>query len=150
MKNTIVLLMCMICALQTFAQQRFDVVINEIMANPSSAPGLPAAKYIELYNASVQPVNLRGWSLSDGSSTAIIRTDFVLEPDSFIVFSSSSGAALLSPLTKTISVTNFPTLRVNGDMLILRSVDGALIHAVQYDRTWYGNEVKATTGWSLK
>lgn len=150
MKNTCTLLMCLICTLQTFAQQRYDVVINEIMANPPSAPGLPEAKYIELYNASGQEIQLKGWTLSDGSSTAIIKTDFLLMPDNFVVISSSAGSALLSAFTKCISVTNFPTLRVNGDLIVLRSDEGVLIHAVQYDRSWYGNEVKADKGWSLE
>lgn len=150
MKNTYTLLTCLFCAIQTFAQQRYDVVINEIMANPSSAPWLPAAKYIELYNASAQPVQLKGWTLSDGSNAAMIKTDFLLMPDSFAVISSSAGATLLSAFTKVISATSFPTLRVNGDLIFLRSNKGVLIHAVQYDRSWYGNEVKAAGGWSLE
>ncbi|MFT3949455.1 MAG: lamin tail domain-containing protein [Agriterribacter sp.] len=150
MKNTTVLLMCMICTIQTFAQQRYDVIINEIMANPGDAPGLPEAKYIELYNASTTALNLRNWTISDNSSTAKINTDFVLQPDSFIVISSSSGKTMLSFITNVISVTNFPTLRVNGDMIVLRSDEGILIHAVQYDKSWYGNEVKADKGWSLE
>ena len=150
MKSTFTILMCIICTLQTPAQQRYHVVINEIMANPSSAPGLPEAKYIELYNISGQEVNLRGWSLSDRSNTAIIKTDFILLPDSFVVISSSGGAALLSAVTPVISVTNFPALRVNGDMVVLRSDAGVLMHAVQYDRSWYDNEVKAAGGWALE
>lgn len=152
MKNTVATIICMYCILSSFAQtsRRYDVVINEIMANPGGAPGLPEAKYVELYNASATAINLRNWTVSDGSNTAKINTDFVLQPDSFIVISSSSGKTLLSPITNVISVTNFPTLRLNGDMIALRSDDGILIHAIQYDRSWYDNEVKAAGGWSLE
>ncbi|MCC6286488.1 MAG: lamin tail domain-containing protein [Chitinophagaceae bacterium] len=152
MKNTIATVICMYCILSSFAQtaQRYNVVINEIMTNPGGAPGLPEAKYIELYNASTMALNLRNWTISDGSSTAKINTDFVLQPDSFIVISSLSGKALLSSITNAISVTNFPTLRVNGDIIALRSDEGILIHAVQYDRSWYDNEVKLAGGWSLE
>jgi len=150
MKNTAVLLMCMICTIQTFAQQRYDIVISEIMANPSSSPGLPEAKYIELHNASSTAFNLRNCTISDNSSTAKINTDFMLQPDSFIVISSSSGKTLLSTIANVIGVTNFPALRINGDMLILRSASAELIHAVEYERSWYGNEVKADKGWSLE
>ncbi|MBX2923054.1 MAG: lamin tail domain-containing protein [Chitinophagaceae bacterium] len=150
MKNTYTLLMCLICTLQTFAQQQYDVVINEIMANPSSAPELPEAKYIELYNASGTALNLHNWTIGDKNSTAGINADIVLQPDSFIVISSSSGKALLSSITTAVSVTGFPALHVNGDIIILRSSGGELIHAVAYDRSWYGNEVKADKGWSLE
>ena len=48
----------------------YDVVINEIMADPDPSVGLPPGKeWIELKNTSLYPVNLLGWHLSDGSNT---------------------------------------------------------------------------------
>jgi hypothetical protein len=151
MKITMLTVLLMHCAI-IFAQtpKRYDIVINEIMINPSSARGLPDAKYIELYNVSRNPYNLKGWSLSDGSNTAKINADFMLEPDSFVAVTSNSGSGLLSAFGKTIGVTNFPTLHVSGDVITLYSAMGNVIHSVAYNKSWYGNDTKAAGGWSLE
>ncbi|MBX3254348.1 MAG: lamin tail domain-containing protein [Chitinophagaceae bacterium] len=150
MKNTLLAIAIFLYSSHLAAQSRYDVVINEIMSNPSPSVGLPEVKYIELLNVSSAPVELKSWTLSDGSSTALIRTDFTLQPDSFVIISSASGSAALTVYGNVISVTNFPTLRVNGDRVILRSADNTLIHAVEYYRSWHGNEVKSNGGWSLE
>lgn len=151
MKNTILAVAILMYSSHLVAQaSRYDVVINEIMSNPSPSVGLPEVKYIELLNVSSSPLELKGWTLSDGSSTAVIRTEFTLQPDSFVIVSSNTAATLLSAFGHVVSVTNFPSLRINGDLLMLRSTDNMLVHAVQYKRDWYQNEVKRNGGWSLE
>lgn len=151
MKNILLTLALFAYSLYSPAQiKRYDVVINEIMSTPSPSTGLPEVKYIELLNVSSTSVDLKGWTVSDGSSTATIKTDFALEPDSFVIISSTSNANTLATYGKTIGVSNFPTLRVNGDMLILRSPNNIVMHAVQYDRNWHENAVKNNGGWSLE
>ena len=56
--------------------ERFDVVITEIMADPSPVVGLPNAEFIEVKNVSSTPFNLNGWKISDATSTATITTSF--------------------------------------------------------------------------
>ena len=152
MKNTILVISLLLILLTARAQppQRYDIVINEIMANPSPSPGLPEVKYIELYNASALACSLMGWTISDGKSTAIIKEDILLQPDSMVIIGSSAAMLALGNFGRTVPVTNFPTLRVNGDLIMLYSPEHLLIHAVEYDRSWYGNEVKAAGGWSLE
>jgi hypothetical protein len=152
MKNTIPVISLLLTLLSVHAQppQRYDIVINEIMTNPSPSPGLPEVKYIELYNISAHACLLKGWTISDGKSTATIKEDILLEPDSIVIIGSSGAMTALSSFGRTVAVTNFPTLRVNGDVIMLHSAEHMLIHAVQYDRSWYGNEVKAAGGWSLE
>ena len=152
MKNTLFCLLTLCCFSHVPAQPpaRYDVLIHEIMANPSSASGLPDFKYIELFNASRNAYNLNGWQISNGKSTAFIKTDFVLQPDSFVVIVPSNSTTAFSFFGAVIAVTNFPALSVNGEMLLLRSGDDRLIHAVAYNKSWYANEVKSDGGWSLE
>ncbi len=44
-----------------------DIVINELMIDPSPAVGLPEVEYIELFNASSQAYDLRGLKIGDPS-----------------------------------------------------------------------------------
>ncbi len=46
----------------------FDVVIDEILADPTPLVGLPDAEFIEIKNISGGDINLDGWRLS-GLST---------------------------------------------------------------------------------
>ena len=152
MKNTLFCLLTLCCFSHVPAQPPacYDVLIHEIMANPSSASGLPDFKYIELFNASHNAYNLNGWQISNGKSTAVIKADFVLQPDSFVVIVPNNSATAFSIFGAVLAVTNFPALSVNGEMLLLRSGDDRLIHAVAYNKSWYANEVKSDGGWSLE
>ena len=153
MKNTLLCLLTLCCALHTPAQppSRYDVLIHEIMASPpTSSSILPNSKYIELYNTSPEAYDLYEWKITDGSSTAVIKTHFVLLPDSFVILCPTGGAQALSAFGVAIGMSGFPTLRVNGDMIWLLSDNNTVMHAVQYSRSWYNNEVKSAGGWSLE
>jgi hypothetical protein len=74
--KTIFLLVFLVTSSRTTAQiaSRYDVIIDEIFADPSPAQALPAAEFIELKNNSSYPFNMNGWKLSDGNTTATITT----------------------------------------------------------------------------
>lgn len=129
---------------------RFDVIITEIMADPSPVVGLPNAEYVEIKNVSSLAINLSGWKLSDATSTGTINTSFVLQPDSVAILCSTGNVATFSSFGRTIGVTSFPSLDNDGDLLSLKSPQGKTIHAVNYSVDWYQNEVKKDGGWSLE
>ena len=129
---------------------RYDVVIDEIMADPSPVIGLPNAEFIELKNVSAQALNLNGWQFGDASGFATITISFILNPDSFVIICANNTAAALRVFGPSIGVSNFPSLDNDGDQLYLRSKEGRFIHAVNYSSAWYQNAVKNQGGWSLE
>ncbi|MEJ7766257.1 MAG: lamin tail domain-containing protein [Chitinophagaceae bacterium] len=138
-----------------FAQAgRNDVIIDELMFDPSPPVvkpfGLPEVEFVELKNVSRAPYNLSGWKLSDASTTATISVNFVLLPDSFVVLCSSSAAPLLSGFGATIGLANFPSLDNDGEMIYIRTKEGKVLHALQYDKSWHRNAVKSEGGWTLE
>jgi hypothetical protein len=129
---------------------QFDIVITEMMADPSPAVGLPNGEYIEIKNLSTTQFNLNGWKLSDGTSTGTINANFILQPDSTVILCSTGNVTIFSAFGRTIGVTSFPSLDNDGDLISLRSPQGKTIHAVNYTVEWYQNEVKKDGGWSLE
>lgn len=149
MKKLTLILVC-ILPFYLFAQNRYDVVIDEIMADPTPVIGLPNNEWLELKNTSTTPVNLQNWRIGDATGQSGPMPNFILQPDSFVIVCTGSAVAALSAFGTTISVTSFPSLDNDGDQLFLKAANGRTIHAVSYTSAWYQNEVKKDGGWTLE
>ena len=150
MKLLIFSICVMLTSLPASAQNRYDIVIDEIMADPTPPVGLPNNEWIELRNTSATAINLQNWRIGDATSLSGPLPNFLLKPDSLVVICTSSAVAALSVFGATISVTSFPSLDNEGDQLYLRAPNGRIIHAVSYSSTWYHNDLKKDGGWSLE
>lgn len=129
----------------------FDVVINEIMADPTPAVGLPDAEYIELYNKSSNTINLADWKLVVGTSVKILPA-YVMQPNSYVVFVNATAAPLLSTYQNVVALTGLSstTFTNSGTSLILKDNLDNFIHQVNYSDTWYLDALKKNGGWSLE
>lgn len=145
-----VLLVCLIFPFVAPAQNRYDVVIDEIMADPTPQVGLPNNEWIELRNTTTTAINLQNWRIGDLTGQSGPLPNFVLQPDSFVIVCTGSAVAALSAFGITISVTSFPSLDNESDQLFLRAANGRTIHAVNYTAAWYQNELKKEGGWTLE
>lgn len=132
------------------SQDRYAVIIDELMADPSPAIGLPANEWIELKNRSSVPIQLQGWRISDKTGISGGMPSYLLQPDSFIIVCATGSLAALSPLGNVVAVTSFPSLDNENDLLYLRTAEGMIMHAVEYNSSWYGNQLKKDGGWSLE
>ena len=130
--------------------QRYEVVIDEIMADPSPQTGLPNNEWVELKNTSRQPINLQNWRLGDGSGESGAMPDFNLQPDSFVIVCNNSSLAAMSGFGTAIAVTGFPSLNNDGDQIFLKGANGGIVHVVEYSGAWYQNELKKEGGWTLE
>lgn len=129
---------------------RYDIVIDEIMADPTPQVGLPNNEWIELRNVSSTTFNLQGWKVGDASSQSGAMPSYNLKPDSFVIICTLSAASAMSAFGPVISVTSFPSLDNTGDVIYLRSPQNKIIHAVSYSDKWYQNELKSAGGWTLE
>ena len=132
-----------------YSPQRYDIVIDEIFADPTPSAGLPEYEWIEIKNTSAFPINLSGWKLSDGNSGGLFPS-IILKPDSFLIVSSSSALHSLSTYGNAISISGFPSLDNNGGFLSLMDQNKKIIYAVQYSSDWHQNDLKKNGGWSLE
>ena len=150
MKPLLLLWLSLLLTNVLLAQNRYDVVIDEIMVDPSPQVGLPANEWIELKNIRSSPVNLQGWRIGDAGGQSGPMPDFILEPDSFVIICTGSAVATMSTFSNTISVTGFPSLDNDSELLFLKAPDGTIIHAINYSSSWYQNELKKEGGWTLE
>ncbi|MFN4298448.1 MAG: lamin tail domain-containing protein [Thermaurantimonas sp.] len=127
----------------------FDVVINEILADPTPVVGLPDAEYIELYNRLNVPVSLSGWRLMVNNTS--IALNGVIPADSYAVITRNQAVAMFPTDINTIGVNMSSTQLTNsGARLRLLNSNSELIHSVTYSDQWYASSAKREGGWSLE
>jgi hypothetical protein len=124
--------------------------MQEIFADPTPVRGLPASEFIELRNRSANPINLRNWTLRAGKNTGRIPVSFTLLPDSLVILCTASAAPAFQTAGPTVIVSGFPSLDNDGDTLVLSDASGTVLHALYWDKSWYGNTLKEEGGWSLE
>lgn len=78
-----------------YIPQQYDIVISEILADPSPQVGLPNHEWLELKNTSFSSINLKGWKISDLSGKSGPMPDFILQPGSFVIVCAASALSNL-------------------------------------------------------
>jgi hypothetical protein len=134
-----------------FLPAPFDVVISEIMADPSPIVGLPDAEYVELYNKTNYHISTNGWTFEHGTTVRNFP-NAVIPPDSFLVLTTSAALADLSIYGNVVAVTSLSSTAItnSGTTLTIKDNNGQIIHQVTYSDQWYNDASKAAGGWSLE
>jgi len=126
-----------------------DVVINEIMPDPSPSNGLPDAEFIELFNRTNYPINIGGWKITDNSTAATIP-NYVIQPLAYVIICNITNEPLFKTLGKTLAVPFLPSLNNDGDRVQIINDKNIVIDKIDYDLSWYNSTVKSGGGWSLE
>lgn len=132
-----------------FVPQALDLLISELMPDPTPSVGLPELEFIELYNNAGVPVNLAGFSLSDGGALAILPAVTIM-PDSFVIVCATSSQSNFSAFGLAVGISNFPSLNNTGDKIILRDNTGKTIHEINYNLSWYNDADKGDGGYTIE
>ena len=126
-----------------------DVVLNELMPDPSPSQGLPTAEFIEIYNRSGKVLDLEGWTISDASSSGTLPAR-ILQPGEYLLIVDPDDAPLLASYGPLISPNNLPGLNNDGDQVVLKDATGVAIDSLAYDLSWYQDPAKADGGFTLE
>ena len=130
--------------------QQYDVVIDEIMTDPTPQVALPDNEWIELKNTAGIAINLEGWKINGPSAISGEMPAFNLLPDSFVTVCSGNAVAAMAVFGRAIGVTGFPSFSNDAGQVALLSPQGKTIHAIDYSASWYQNELKKNGGWTLE
>ena len=127
-----------------------DVVINEIMADPTPPVGLPDEEFIEFFNTTTNKTfDLAGWKITDGTTTAVLPSH-PLGPGQYVLLCALANLPLFPSVMNRIGVSSLPSLNNDADNLTLTAPDNSVIDAVSYALSWYQDGVKDDGGWSLE
>ncbi len=130
-----------------FPAEPGDILITEIMADPSPQVGLPEVEYAELYNTTDIFIDI-----SDADfSGATFSTPVVIAPGEYRVIMSEEDIAGNFIFDNASGMTGWSStfLTNSGKELILTTGNG-IIDQVTYDLTWYQDSDKDDGGWSLE
>ena len=135
---------------QTFAYhltKNGDIVFNEFMIDVSPQPqGLPAHKYIELYNNSDFTIWLKNWNLITPSAKTYTLPEIPIKPKSYLLLTSENAANYFEGnVLGLISETE-----ITDGLYLLKDNEGNIIDAVNIDKSWFDDADKEKGGWSLE
>jgi hypothetical protein len=130
-----------------YQAKTWDIIIDEIMADPDPVNGLPESEYVELYNRTLFPVNLSGWTFEYGSSVKTFPS-VTIEPHGYLIL--TRGDKMNSYGRCVDLFTSNSALANEGTTLVLKNAFGKIIHSVTYSSTWYQDALKENGGWSLE
>lgn len=131
-----------------YQPQPFDVVINEIMADPTPPVGLPEYEYLELYNQTESNINLEGWILTIGTSEKTFGS-VILPAGGYLILAKEIAQEELSHFGEFYGFSSF-SLTNSGQTVKLLSDDGIIISHISYADNWYHDPEKEDGGWSIE
>lgn len=143
----ICLLACTILLSPVLLAQNFnDLIISEIMADPTPTKGLPEKEYIELYNRSDKVIDLNRFRLSY-QTTTVTFPSFLLQPKSYVIVTSRANEADFKPYGNVVALSSLSLLNT-GTTLTLKNSQNKTIFSVTYSDKWY--EKGKEQGFSLE
>tara|TARA_R110001599_G_scaffold145336_2_gene327752 strand:+ start:6566 stop:13246 length:6681 start_codon:yes stop_codon:yes gene_type:complete len=129
------------------------LVINEIFADPTGAsqpdpqtlPSGTSDEFIELYNAGNKAIDLANFNLTGGTLSS-----YVLQPQAYVIVTSTSNVIDFQPFGNVIGVTSWNGLSNGGEQLLLKDNLGNLVDSLTFNTDWYKDAAKADGGWSIE
>jgi hypothetical protein len=135
-------------AFSIYEASEYDIVINEIMADPNPVVGLPEWEYVELYNTTEFGIDLKDWQIQIGSNDNTF-SNYVLAPHGYVILCHNDAVAELRQYGDCIGFSSFSVGNTSSAMFLYNKA-GVLISRVNFSNTWYHDPDKDNGGWSVE
>jgi hypothetical protein len=125
-----------------------EIVINEIMADPTPTVGLPEAEYIEIHNLTDKLFDLSGGSIS----AATFLPNTFIEPNGYLILVGTANELAYESFENVALMNSMGTTFLTNGGRELNFVNrfNDLVDRVEYSDSWYGDDSKLDGGWSLE
>jgi hypothetical protein len=129
----------------------YDVLINEIMADPDPPVALPPYEYIELYNPNPFPINLENWKIKISTTTRIIG-NVNINPNGYLILCHQNATQDFENLPQHCQTFGFTSFSISnsGADITLYSPNGNVISFAAFKDTWYQDPLKSQGGYSVE
>lgn len=125
-----------------------DLAIHEIMAKPTPVKGLPPVEYLEILNRTNYPLPLKGCILKVNSREVMLPA--VTLPPGGLGLLCPQAAADSFLHANTIPLPRWLPIADDTGLIVLYNPQREVIHAVSYNRSWYGHPARDDGGYSLE
>lgn len=125
-----------------------DVVVNEIMADPTPVVGLPEWEYVELFNTTEFAIDLTGWSFLIGTAAKTFPA-VQMEPKGYLILCKTDAERELMAYGATCGFPSFAIANA-GATLRLVAPDETVVSEVSFNDNWYHDATKKNGGWSIE
>lgn len=134
-----------------YVSKRFDIIFNELMVNSRPVVELPPHDWLELYNTTDLPLNLKDWVFQHGTTRRVLPEAHI-PPKGYMVLTSEAAYPEMEGYGNVVAVPGLSAtaLTIGGNDLLLWDDKERLVSFVLYSSSWYGNAAKADGGWSLE
>lgn len=126
-----------------------DIVINEIMADPSPHISLPEWEYIELYNSSDTAIKIDKWKIIIGKKELSFKHNIIIQADEFLILCHNDAVEELSVFGNCHGFSSFQITNSGTNISLIDENDN-LISSVNFDISWHSTNYKKEGGWSLE
>ena len=131
-----------------YKPERFDLLISEIMVDPTPSVGLPEYEYLELYNSTPHPIQLEGYQIIINDKSSILPSYNI----------QSSEHIVLADLESYEGMGEIPLLLVDGlgamtnssGEIVVVNDEGQVSDAIRYPLNTGDKDFKWDGGWSLE
>ena len=131
-----------------FEASEYDVVFNEIMADPTPVVGLPEWEYVELYNTTDFDIDLEGWQIQIGSNDNTFGHQ-MLPAHGYLIVCHNDAVDELKTFGDCVGFSSFSIGNTSSNMYLI-SKQGVTISHVSFSNTWYHDADKDDGGWSVE
>ena len=136
------------CEFIFYKLQRNEVLITEIMADPSPPVGLPECEYLEIYNSLPFPIRLKNWKLQLNSTVKNLP-EIHLPATGYGLLTSESSASLLGDYVNVMPLSSF-SISDEEQKITLLDEKGEVMFYLSYQKSWHQNALKQGGGWALE
>lgn len=131
-----------------FEASEYDIVINEIMADPSPVVGLPEWEYVELFNTTDFDCDLSGWQIQIGSNDNAFA-DAVIPAKGYLILCHKDAVPELKAYGTCVGFSSF-SVGNTSSIMYLTNAEGHIISHASFSNKWYHDPDKDNGGWSVE